>query len=130
MICNDLKDLIEKMLDKNPETRITIPKIKVIKKTDSEYFPNLCHFLKVEVILYIVTAPSVGDGGWHQPSSSGGGALHGSGGDRGGGAEQRQTHHQPLHCGELQVTPSLETNSNFTSQRTKRFNTVLLIIMH
>lgn len=29
VICDHLKDLIEKMLDKNPETRITIPKIKL-----------------------------------------------------------------------------------------------------
>lgn len=51
-------------------------------------------------------ASSVGDGERHEPSSSGGGALHGGGGHRGGGAEQCHTHHQPLHCGELQFFPS------------------------
>lgn len=32
LISNELKELIEKMLDKNPETRITIPEIKVTGK--------------------------------------------------------------------------------------------------
>lgn len=32
LISNELKELIERMLDKNPETRITIPEIKVRRK--------------------------------------------------------------------------------------------------
>lgn len=34
MISNELRELIEQMLDKNPETRITVPEIKVTVKNE------------------------------------------------------------------------------------------------
>lgn len=109
----DLEELIGKMLDKNPQTRITVPEIKV---ASCICVYVLCGVVAVLVVLNhnisVGVAASVGDGERHQPPSSGGGALHGGGGHRGGGAEQRQTHHQPLHGGEFQLLPSASTRSD------------------
>lgn len=100
------------MLDKNPEIRITVPEIKVAAYV---CVPELWLVSVLVVLLShnisVGVAASVGDGERHKPSSSGGGALHGGGGHRGGGAEQRQTHHQPLHCGEFQLLPSASVGS-------------------
>ena len=117
VITNELKELIVKMLDKNPETRITIPEIKVGGREKSPHLIKEdvfelnwhnggCFLMRVCVLW---TAPSVGDGERLQSSSSGGGALLGGGGHWGGGAEQRQTHHQHFHCGESRVARALLT---------------------
>lgn len=63
-----------------------------------------------DVLMCVYAAGPLGDRARLKPSSPGGGALHGDGGDRGGGAEQRQTHHQPLHRGESLVQTSLLKN--------------------
>lgn len=98
------------MLDKNPETRITIPEIKVASSICVDVWLLLVVLLNHDISVGV--AASVGYGERHKPPSSGGGALHGGGGHRGGGAEQRQTHHQPLRCGELRLFPSAEIRSD------------------
>lgn len=52
LISNELKELIERMLDKNPETRITIPEIKVTEEAKNIKYhlfkTNLCYFFHNE----------------------------------------------------------------------------------
>lgn len=54
-ISTDLKELIERMLDKNPETRITIPEIKVTGKDKNNQNNRLCvhNFFTLEVLFYV-----------------------------------------------------------------------------
>lgn len=103
------------MLDKNPETRITVPEIKVSDKRYAQ--DQLVVVLRRDCcMLVFVAAPCLVDRERHQSSSPGGGALHSSGGHRGGGAEQRQTHHQPFHCGEPHAALTDSKDPFFTTE--------------
>lgn len=101
-VSDELKELVERMLDKNPETRITVSEIKVNNTESSGLVEGQSGELSRRGITRVpaLAAPSLGDGGRLGPATPGGGALHG-GGDHGGGvAEQRQAHQQHLGCGE------------------------------
>lgn len=102
-VTDDLKDLLMRMLDKNPELRISIPQIKVILFF-RHFFVTFCGFYnEINRLQLLFPGSPVGDEAWCWASSSWRWQLLCfDWGNRGGGGELRQTCSQSGNSGEIE----------------------------